>query len=75
MGFLDRFKRAPEPETLTIKLHKDVKDRWRVSVVDGDGKTLLVRSGFGFERWIDAREYAGRIAAARLEIQTEREND
>ena len=84
MGIFDAFKREdesereqstveavmPDVETLTVRLAQDKRENWRVSVVDGDGKTLLVRAGFGFKSWYDARAYAARIAAARLEIET-----
>ena len=60
-------------ETLTVLIHKDKAGKWRISIVDRGGKTLMVRSGFGFADWYDARRYAGRIAAARLEIETDGE--
>ena len=61
------------PETLTVRIHQDKRGNWRISVVDTEGKTLLVRAGFGFADWYEARRYADRIASARLEIATERD--
>ena len=64
----------PMAEALTIRIHQDTKKRWRITVVDADGKTLLIRAGFGFADWYEARAYANRIAAARFEIETTRDD-
>ena len=66
----------PQAETLTIRIHQDKKKRWRVTVVDmkRERATLLIRAGFGFEDWYDARAFANRIAAARFEIETTRDD-